>query len=313
MNQLSFALKHEGLNIPIVKHTLKKVPRSDVIRFVSDLDPAQYYVGLPKQSSRHRVIDNLLGSSSFCPIVLRTPTLQHYEASQLDQAARSLVHAFDPAIIGRAMRYLYTKETMASWEIERERPDKSRIVRFSSLLQRDCAIGELSERTLVDLQKEIVDPRFAEAAYRDFQNYVGEEPSLNRLIVHYISPRPEDVPAPMDGLLHAYEGMIRAGISPVIATAILSFGVVFIHPFLDGNGRLHRFLIHYALARLGFSPPEVVFPVSAVMLREGRAYDTVLEAFSIPLMKLITDWHVDDFGSMTVQRNWTKIFEPSHI
>ena len=35
----------------------------------------------------------------------------------------------------------------------------------------------------------------------------------------------------------------------VIAAAILAFGFVYIHPFEDGNGRIHRYLIHHVLAR----------------------------------------------------------------
>jgi Fic family protein len=34
-----------------------------------------------------------------------------------------------------------------------------------------------------------------------------------------------------------------------LAAAIIAFGFVFIHPFVDGNGRIHRFLIHHELIR----------------------------------------------------------------
>ena len=50
-------------------------------------------------------------------------------------------------------------------------------------------------------------------------------------------------------------------IDPVIASAFLAFGFVYIHPYEDGNGRLHRYLIHHVLATRGFNPPEVMFPV----------------------------------------------------
>ena len=32
---------------------------------------------------------------------------------------------------------------------------------------------------------------------------------------------------------------------------MVSFGFVFIHPFMDGNGRLSRWLFHYSLCRSG--------------------------------------------------------------
>lgn len=340
---IEFALKYEGFNLTILKKTLEKISLEDVTKFVAAnptgkyarlvwylyehlvgrtlpipdskkgryvplLDPDVYYCGSPRYSQRHRVIDNLLGSLAYCPVIRRTPILQRFEAQHLDQAARSVVRQYDQKVIERAMRYLYTKETMASWEIERERPDKIRLARFSSLLQKADAVGPLSEQALVELQKEIVDPRFALTAYRDFQNYIGEEPALGRLIIHYIPPKPEDVPLLMKGLLEAYE-RAAAGVSPVVAAALLAFGFVFIHPFWDGNGRLHRFLIHYVLSRSGFSPPGMVFPVSATILRDPRAYDLVLETFSKPLLGIITDYLVDDVGKLTVAQETKELYQ----
>jgi hypothetical protein len=67
---------------------------------------------------------------------------------------------------------------------------------------------------------------------------------------------------------------------PVIAASILAFGFVFIHPFMDGNGRLHRFLIHDVLSSSGFTPKGIVLPVSAVILANQTEYVHALERFS---------------------------------
>ena len=61
------------------------------------------------------------------------------------------------------------------------------------------------------------------------------------------------------------------------------FGFVFIHPFMDGNGRLHRFLIHDVLSLSGFTPKGIVLPVSAVILANLNEYVHTLECFSQPL------------------------------
>ena len=53
----------------------------------------------------------------------------------------------------------------------------------------------------------------------------------------------------------------------VIHAAAIGYGFVFLHPFEDGNGRIHRFLIHNILARRGFTPADVMAPVSATMLK----------------------------------------------
>jgi hypothetical protein len=83
--------------------------------------------------------------------------------------------------------------------------------------------------------------------------------------------------------------------SAPIAAAMLSFAFVFIHPFMDGNGRLHRFMIHHLLKRFHFAPAQMIFPVSAVMLRDRRGYDAALERFSKAIIPCI-DWHWRDDG-----------------
>ena len=45
--------------------------------------------------------------------------------------------------------------------------------------------------------------------------------------------------------------VLESRIDPVVAATVSSFAFVFIHPFEDGNGRIHRFLIHYMLSKRG--------------------------------------------------------------
>jgi Fic family protein len=75
----------------------------------------------------------------------------------------------------------------------------------------------------------------------------------------------------------------------VIAAAVLAFGFVYIHPFQDGNGRIHRYLIHHILAQRGFNPAGVVFPVSSVILERIDEYRRVLEDYSRRLLPVI-EW-----------------------
>jgi hypothetical protein len=64
---------------------------------------------------------------------------------------------------------------------------------------------------------------------------------------------------------------------------------VYVHPFEDGNGRLHRCLIHHVLAERRFAPAGMVFPVSSVMLDRIDDYRATLRAHSGPLMPFI-EW-----------------------
>lgn len=70
------------------------------------------------------------------------------------------------------------------------------------------------------------------------------------------------------------------------------------HPFEDGNDRIHRFLIHNILLR-GAIPKGLMFPVSAAMLKNPALHDHSLEALSNPLMQLI-EYDLDDLSQMTV-------------
>lgn len=335
---LEFALKHEGMNLLILKSVMKVINAEQITNFISTrptgkykrilwylyekfneerlslpdlhqgtyvplLNPKDYYCGRPKRSKRHRIADNLLGTLAFSPIVRKTQTLVDFEKMQIDRIAHEMAKKYNPELLARAMRYLYTKETMSSWEIEREKPDNARLAKFVGLLQKADSIGNLSEEVFVELQKSIVDHRFASNGYRNFQNYVGQEPGMGQLLLHYIAPRAENVKDLMDGLIYSYELAEKSDVNPVVAAALLSFMFVYIHPFEDGNGRIHRFLIHYALARLKFTPQGIVFPVSAAIARDHQRYDTYLETFSKPLMSLITDFNVNDAGEMTVNQD----------
>jgi len=85
----------------------------------------------------------------------------------------------------------------------------------------------------------------------------------------------------------------------VATAAAVAFGFVYMHPFEDGNGRLHRWLMHHVLARAGFNPPGLVFPVSAAILRRVEDYRRVLQSYSRPLLNLI-EWRPTPAGNVEV-------------
>jgi Fic family protein len=135
------------------------------------------------------------------------------------------------------------------------------------------------------LQNAIVDPRFAAKGIRDFQTYIGQSLTMDQEIIQYVCPPPANVMSLMVGLQNTADK--TEGIYPELRAAILSFGFVFIHPFVDGNGRIHRFLIHDILVHDGIVPEGIIIPVSAHMLNHIREYDNILEQYSKPLMQRI--------------------------
>ncbi|MCK5295548.1 MAG: Fic family protein, partial [Alphaproteobacteria bacterium] len=74
---------------------------------------------------------------------------------------------------------------------------------------------------------------------------------------------------------------------------------VYIHPFEDGNGRIHRYLIHHALTRGGFNPANIIFPISAAILENIDTYREVLEDYSKHLLPLI-EWNPTPDGNVSI-------------
>jgi Fic family protein len=155
---------------------------------------------------------------------------------------------------------------------------------------------------LIEVQNRIVDARFRDSNYRSSQNYVGETVTWQKERIHFACPKPEDLADLMDGLTASHERMNTGGVSAVIQAAAIAYGFVFFHPFEDGNGRIHRFLIHNILARRGFTPEGVMFPISATMLKNPADYEASLEAFSRQLMPLVK-YSLDEDGCMTVHND----------
>jgi hypothetical protein len=269
--------------------------------YVDLLDKEKYFTTLPRPSRRHRVNVNLLGPRSFCPVVRRVPALESSATLALLREAHAFEESADSETLRRAIGYLYTKETMTSFGIEGEKPGPLRTERFVRALQGVAVLERLDKAALVQLQNETVGAEAVEADYRTEQVYVGRNVDFGRpQRIDYVAPVATDVPDLMHGWFVCLEQMFEAQLDPIVLATVASFGFVFIHPFTDGNGRLHRLLIHYILSRTGFTPKDMILPVSAVMLQERRAYDDALATYSNPVMQLV-DYDEDPEGRVTVK------------
>ena len=337
-SHLAFALKHEGANFEILKAFLSTVPETELRAFVlsrrtgrtcrragffyewltgrrldvPDLGTGNYIpaldgarqLALPasaaRRAPRFRILDNLPGTPAFCPLLRLTPALRALSAETLRREADALLAEYPPELLYRAVQYLYVKETKSSFEIERETPGQRRMEAFVALL-RDTSSPPWDEPWFVSLQHRVVDPRYADAGWRTTQVYVGQTLAPGRERVHYVAPRAVELPGLMDGWLATARRLLAVpGPDAVALAAVLAFAFVFLHPFDDGNGRLHRFLLHDVLRRRDFTPEGVILPVSAVLLRRPLLYDRMLESVSSRVMARLR-WTMDDRGEVSVR------------
>ncbi len=109
---------------------------------------------------------------------------------------------------------------------------------------------------------------------RTVQNWIGGN-AYNPCAAAYVPPPPERVPA----LLEDLAAFCNSDMLPAVAQAAISHAQFeTIHPFVDGNGRTGRALIHLVLRRRGLSS-RLLAPVSLILATRVRDYIRGLTAF----------------------------------
>lgn len=334
--QLTFALKWEGVDLGVLAALFKAAAASDVadivrakptgafarriwflyewltghgleianpgsVRLVSVVDPERQ-VALERGtvSSRHKVIDNLPGTRSFCPMVRWTPSLRAAASQQLDQRAREIAGRTRKDLLARAAAFLLLSDSRSSFAIEGERPSSARAARWAQAIGQ-AGLRPLSLSELERLQQIVIgDSRFVRTGLRQEGGFVGtHDRQSQEPIPDHISARAEDLRGLVAGVIEYSNRAVGGKVDPVLAAAVAAFGFVYAHPFVDGNGRLHRWLVHHVLAAAGYNPPGLVFPVSAAILRRLDGYRAVLESYSAPLLPFI-EWRPTPDGNVEV-------------
>lgn len=319
LGHLEFALRHEDFNLAIIASALSHIgpeaivarlrenPNGEYIRkaaflwewlhddtldpeaspsagYIDLLNPERYVVSAaPSRNPTYRVRNNLLGRPGFCPIVRRDACRPEGWLEGLMQKAADLARRFSEAShYDRAIQYLYLSETQSNFAIEDERPSVHKEERFVQILQHAGENRRLTEEYLAGIQNAVVRSDFAkEASYRWEQNWL--EDRLGRIS---FLPHP---PAGLRESMADWERFVNndtQAIDPLVKIACGAFGFVYLHPFMDGNGRLHRFIIHHLLVQTGLAPPHLVIPVSAVIMKHISDYLDVLNGFSRPVTRL---------------------------
>eukprot|EP01035_Chromulina_nebulosa_P025402 gene25402-33153_t len=210
------------------------------------------------------------------------------------------MEAIHPDLLTRAAAFLLLSDSKASFAIEGENPPHNRAERWASIIGR-AGHKPISREELERLQREVItDRRFTHMGYREKGGFIGtHDRSTHMPIPDHISARADNLDTLMTGLIKTASLLKKINYPPVLAAAAIAFGFVFIHPFEDGNGRIHRYLLHHVLAESGFTPGGIVFPVSSVILERVLDYRRVLESYSYPRLSFI-NWRSTESGNVEV-------------
>jgi hypothetical protein len=327
-NHLVFALKYEGIDLLVLKKLFERIEKETVrdwiiaepfgrysrmlwflyewlmeqLLEISDLkegnyvslvdEKIQYASSVSVNSNRHRIRNNLPGTVSFCPLIFKTTLLQEFVERNLSSQTYDVIKGIHKDILMRTSAFLLLKDSKASFSIEGENPTPNRALNWGR------AIGQAGNRSLsheemLRLQEIIIDSnRFVQLGYRKEGGFIGEhDRNTGMPIPDHISARWQDLNSLMNGLFETAVKLETAQFNPVLTAAKIAFGFVFIHPFADGNGRLHRYLIHHLLSKMNFTPQGIIFPISAAILENIIDYRNVLEGYSHPVLKFI-EWDI---------------------
>ena len=325
-NHLVFALKYEGINLLFFKKLFEQISASDIEAWIkneplsiytrkiwflyewlmqkqltmADLKEGNYVLLIDEDlqyaspfsinSNRHRIKNNLPGTLDFCPLIHKTEKLENYISENLADKTNLVIKEVHKDILLRTSAFLLLKDSKASFTIEGESPTHSRASRWGR------AIGQagskpLSKDELLRLQQIVIeDSRFIKMGYRTEGGFIGEyDRTTGEPIPSHIAARWQDLDILMQALLNTAKKLETEKFHPVLSAAKIAFGFVFIHPFEDGNGRIHRYLIHHLLSVMKYTPQGIIFPVSAAILQKIEEYKNVLENYSHPLLDFI-EW-----------------------
>ena len=323
-DQLDFALRNEYLDLLVLKRLFQAIPQETVTAFVTSapngtsnrrawflyefltgkaldlpdaagpsftdlLDASRYFTSTARPSRRHKVRDNLLGTPAFVRSFAERRRSKSSARVLSEAKANKVIGQAGASIVSRAASFLLLADSRASFEIEGEKPPRNRLERWGrAVLQ--AGKNPLTLDEIVRLQTVLIeDTRFTQPGLRRDGVFLGERDHDGDPLPEFIGARPQDLESLVQGMIAANERMLEGTLDSVLQAAATAFGFFYIHPLQDGNGRLHRCLIHHVLAERKFTALGVVFPVSPVMLYRIEAYRDTLRAHSSPLMNYI-EW-----------------------
>lgn len=334
---LTFALKYEGIDLGVLKKIFEKREAYEISKLILDEPTSQYsrkiwflyewllekelnipdlstgnYIDLvdeniqypchvAESSKRHRIRNNLPGVKDFCPMIRKTALLDQYTHMELSPHIRIAIGKIHPDVMTRAAAFLLLKDSKASYAIEGEYPPQNRAQRWGRAIAQ-AGQKPISKKELTRLQQIVIDnPRFTEMGFREQEGFIGEHDRQSGVpIPDHISARWKDLESLMDGLIATAQKLEKdQSFDAVLAATMVAFGFVFIHPFVDGNGRIHRYLIHHMLLSKEYISKGMVFPVSAIILERLEEYRKVLEGISHPRLDLI-EWKPTEKNNVEV-------------
>jgi Fic family protein len=340
---LVFSLKYETINLLVLKKIFEKIKPSELVPFIIQspgssysrkiwflyewltdkeleieevkgvtfvklLDEEKYFTLAGINSTRHKVINNMIGIKNFCFIVNKSEKLLQFTQENLKDKTIKLISSTDKRLIARAASFLLLADTRATYEIEGERAPQNRLERWAKVIL-EAGKNPLTILEIERLHKILLkDDRFSKMGIRDTEVFLGDRDHDNYPRPEFIGAKQTDLSELMALWLKLNQKLKESNLDPILQAVIIAFSFIYIHPLQDGNGRLHRYLFHHVLAERHFTPKGVIFPVSSVIFDQIEKYKESLTNFSSPLLEYI-QWNSDEKLNVKILNHTRELYQ----
>lgn len=206
----------------------------------------------------------LANTEAIARLLLRAESVASSKIEGLEVGARRLLRADAAQQFGQRSKDVTANEVLANIEA------------MTFALRAVPPGGTIGVSTLLETHRLLLAPTSLAAhggRIRNIQNWIGGS-DYNPCAAAFVPPPPESVHALLSDLVHFCN---EESLPAVAQSAIAHAQFETIHPFVDGNGRVGRALIHMVLRRRGLATA-VAPPVSLVLATMAKDYVNGLTA-----------------------------------
>lgn len=150
------------------------------------------------------------------------------------------------------------------------------VAAMEAALEASQRFTERGLQGILEMHRVLMEPSWPAIAgrWREQQVWIGGT-GLGPVGADFVPPEPGDVPSAMADL---QDFMERDDLSPLVHAAVAHAQFETIHPFVDGNGRTGRALLHAHLRHTGVTT-SVAIPISTGLLVQRERYFAALTSY----------------------------------
>ncbi len=201
-----------------------------------------------------KMLDLIAKISSAKEVVFSAELVPSWEVSLRSDAILENAYA-STSIEGNTLSKEEVTELSLGREVLKTKKEKQEVLNYLDALGKIESFSKnriLTKKDILLAHKWIVgnilDKKEWEGSFRKMQVYVGNTKTGR---VSFVPPKPKEIERELNEFLDWLNNK-KDQIHPVLEAGIVHYEIARIHPFVDGNGRLARFLATWILVQRGF-------------------------------------------------------------